>query len=151
MSRTETFWKPCRAKSRSAAPKTAAFVAAWVSSSRFWGASFVMWSVIWPRLAGELLHGLLKPTEGQREHAVAHQLFDDADRGRVVPMPLGGRVQPDHVLVDVGHAVQPDGAGFLVPVLHRAAGIGDFVGAHGRVADEDDLVVVREFVEHVPG
>src|SRR5437899_7363828 len=100
MSRTETFWNPCRANSRSAALNTAALVAAWASSlSRVSGASFVRLSLMRPRLAGELLHGLLETGQGQRVHPVAYQLFDDPDRGRVVPVPLGGRVQPDHVLV----------------------------------------------------
>src|SRR4051812_44518432 len=36
-------------------------------------------------------------------------------------------------------------------MLDRAAGVGDLVGAHRGVADEDDLPVVAELVEHVPG
>ena len=42
-----------------------------------------------------------------------------------------------------GQAFQPGGAGFLVVVLDGPALHGDFVGAHGRVSDEDRLVVLR--------
>ena len=36
-------------------------------------------------------------------------------------------------------------------MLHTAAGLGDLVGGHGGVADEDDLVVVAVLVEQVQG
>src|ERR1700744_5391482 len=124
MSRTETFWKPRRANSRSAAAKTAALVAAWSCPSGGSKAP-VSKSLIASRLAGELLHGLLQALERQRVHAIPHQLFDQADGGRVVPVPLGRRIQPDHALEDGRDPVFLDGAGLLVPVLHRAARIGD--------------------------
>ena len=49
----------------------------------------------------------------------------------------------------VGDALHPDRAGLLVPMFDAAARIGDLVGAHGRVADEDHLVVGGELVQHV--
>ncbi len=34
-------------------------------------------------------------------------------------------------------------------MLDRATGVGDFVGTHRRVADDDHLMVVAEFVQDV--
>src|SRR3990167_2343330 len=104
MSRTETFWNPCSAKRRSAALNTAALVAACASSVS--GGSVMRGSVMRipkalpesrpiARSARQLLHGLLEPVDGEREHPVAHQLLHHPDRVRVVPMPFGGGVQPD--------------------------------------------------------
>src|SRR5688572_25245323 len=66
-------------------------------------------------------HGLFQAGERGGVHAVVHQLFDDLDRLAVLPDFLGLRVQPDALVVDVGDALYPDRAGFLVEVLDRAA------------------------------
>src|SRR5690349_114775 len=103
MSRTETFWKPCRANSRSAALNTACLVAAWASSvsSRWIGESVMriredrQQLTRSARLPGKLLHRFVEPVDGEWEHPVAHQLLHHPNRGRVVPVALGGRVQPD--------------------------------------------------------
>ena len=50
-----------------------------------------------------------------------------------------------------GDALQPDRAGLLIDVLDRAAGYHDFILTHRSVADEHHLVIVRVFVQHVPG
>src|SRR5690606_3303333 len=60
-------------------------------------------------------------------------------------------IEPDQALIDVDDALQPDRAGFFVPVLDAAARIGDLVGAHGGVADEDDAIVAWKLVQDVPG
>ena len=60
------------------------------------------------------------------------------------------RVDPDRMREFVDDTLHPDRAGLLVPVLDRAAGIGDLVGAHGGVADEDHPVVRAVGVQHVP-
>src|SRR5262245_44549959 len=60
------------------------------------------------------------------------------------------RIEPNHALVHVRETLQPDRAGLFVPVLDRTARIGDFVWTHRRVADEDDAIVARIFVQHVP-
>ena len=77
------------------------------------------------------------------------RLLDQRDRLAVIPELFGLRIEPDGVRPGVEQAAQPDGAGFLVPVLDAAAGLEDFVGAHRRVADEDQLVVGAVFVHHV--
>src|SRR5690606_20638979 len=66
-------------------------------------------------------------------------------------MPLGDGVDPDAVLVNLRYALKPDATRLLIPVFHRPARIGDFIGGHGGVADKDDLVVGGIFVKYVPG
>src|SRR3954453_22909549 len=102
-------------------------------------------------LAAQRPSGLVEAGEGQREHAVVHQLADDLGRGGVVPILLRRRVEPYCARIGVGEPLHPDRARFLVEMLDRAAGMGDLIGAHRGVADEDELIVVAEFVEHVPG
>ena len=65
-------------------------------------------------------------------------------------MFLRNGIKPDTVLVSIRDALQPNDAGLLVHMLHRAADVGDLVRAHGRVPNEDHLVVGRVGVEHVP-
>src|SRR3954453_11061463 len=102
-------------------------------------------------LAAQRPSGLVEAGEGQREHAVVHQLADDLGRGGVVPILLRRRVEPYCARIGVGEPLHPDRARFLVEMLDRAARMGDLVGAHRGVADEDELPVVAELVEHVPG
>ncbi len=45
--------------------------------------------------------------------------------------------------------VHPNRARLRIPVLHRAAGGDDFVGAHGRVADEDEPRIGRKTANDV--
>ena len=65
-------------------------------------------------------------------------------------MALIERVEPNGMLVDFCDALQPQAARLLVHVLDRAAGDGDLVRAHRRVADEDDLVVGGIGIQHLP-
>ena len=60
-------------------------------------------------------------------------------------------IEPDGVRVDAGDALEPCCAGLVVHVLDGAADVGDLVGAHRGVADEDDLVVGGIGVQHLPG
>ena len=60
-------------------------------------------------------------------------------------------IEPDCPRIDAKDALHPQAARFLVPMLDAAAGIGDLVGAHGRITDEDDFVVGRVGVQHLPG
>ena len=53
--------------------------------------------------------------------------------------------------IGAGDALEPDRARLLIDVLDRAAGHHDLVRRHRGVADEHHLVVVRIFMQHVPG
>ena len=92
-------------------------------------------------LPAEFAGHLVDALDRQREHAAFHQFANHADRGGVRPALLGSGVEPGGAAVMAGQALQPAPAGFLVPVFHAAAGLDDLVGAHGGVADEDQLVV----------
>ena len=81
----------------------------------------------------------------------ADQFTDELDRASVFPRAFLGRVQPDKVGITLDEALDPDAAGFLVPMLDRAAGIGDLVGAHRGIANDDDFVLRGVLVQHVPG
>src|SRR3546814_10025994 len=87
-------------------------------------------------LARQLAHRVVEAGEGQRIHAVVHQLLDHLDRLGVAPMRLGHRVQPHRGGIDVGHPLYPHRASFLVEMLDAAARMADLIGAHRRVADE---------------
>src|SRR5437870_12126225 len=69
----------------------------------------------------------------------------------VAPVLLALRVQPYCIGPLLQQAAEPDAAGLRVPVLDRAAGMGDLVRAHRGVTDDDDLVVRPVFVEQVEG
>src|SRR3546814_18332334 len=80
-----------------------------------------------------------------------HKGSEEADGlGRSLRL-RAGRVQPDGRWVGVYHPLHPHGAGLLVEMLDRTAGMADLIGDHRGVADEDEFIVVAEFVEHVPG
>src|SRR3546814_5890917 len=72
-------------------------------------------------LARQLAHRVVEAGEGQRIHAVVHQLLDHLDRLGVAPMRLGHRVQPHRGGIDVGHPLYPHRARFLVEMLDAAA------------------------------
>src|SRR5580693_3705588 len=55
----------------------------------------------------ELAHRGVETAQRERVHAPVHELGDQTDRRCVFPVLLGHRVQPDAVLVDAGHAVEP--------------------------------------------
>src|SRR5690606_34617231 len=102
-------------------------------------------------LLGELPHGLLEAADGDGVHPAAHDLLDHGDRLAVLPDALGLRVEPGVLGEALDEPTQPDGARLLVVVLHRAAGLEDLVGAHRRIAHEDQPVVGVELAQDVPG
>ena len=55
------------------------------------------------------------------------------------------------MLAEIGQALHPDAAGLGVPMLHAAAGLEDFVGAHGRIAHEDEFVIAAIGAQQVEG
>ena len=69
----------------------------------------------------------------------------------MAPIPLRGGIEPDQMRIGVGRARHPGGAALRVPVLHRAAGLADLIGAHGGVAHEHRLVVAPIGVQHLGG
>src|SRR3546814_4906775 len=52
-------------------------------------------------------------------------------------------------MIDFGQALHPDGARLLVEMFDRSALLHDFIGAHRCIADEHQLIVGAELVEHV--
>src|SRR5690606_2194545 len=100
-------------------------------------------------LLGQVLHAFFQALQGQRVHAVFDQFAYQTGGSGVVPGVLGVGVDPDDLLEFLGEALHPDVAGFLVPVLDAAAGLGDFVGRHGRIADKHHLVVGAVLVQQV--
>src|SRR5438105_1500316 len=109
------------------------------------------WGATSMALLRQHLHRPLQSLERGRIHPPVHQLSYDADRLAVAPDFLRLRVEPDALRVHISDALDPYRAGLLVEVLHGAAGLQDLVGTHRRVADEDHLVVVPVFVQHLPG
>ena len=67
----------------------------------------------------------------------------------VIPQGFVLRIDPDGIGVHIQHALQPSRTRFLVGVLDTAAGEGDFIRAHGGVADENHFVVVGKGAQHV--
>ena len=102
-------------------------------------------------LARQRPHGVVEAVEGERIHPVADQLADQLDRHGVLPVLLRHRVDPREPRIGAHQPLQPDLAGLLVPVLHRAAGHGDLVRAHRGVADHHHLGISRIGVQQVPG
>src|ERR1700722_8521030 len=66
-------------------------------------------------------------------------------------MLLRDRIEPYRVRIGARDAFEPDRARFFIDVLDRAARHHDLVRRHRGVADEHHFVVVRIFVQHVPG
>src|SRR5690554_5108891 len=48
-------------------------------------------------------------------------------------------------------ALKPGRTSLFVPVLNRTASMGNFIGCHGGIAHEDNLVVWRILMKDVPG
>src|SRR6202048_4872023 len=95
-------------------------------------------------------HRSIQALQCKRVHAAAHELPDERDRLRVVPLVLGHWIKPDAGRVGTRHALHPERAGFRIEVLDRAARNHDLVGRHGCVPDKNHLVVVRIPMQHVP-
>src|SRR3954447_11747267 len=83
----------------------------------------------------QLPHAAVDAVEGQREHALFHQLADHADAGRAAPVSLRHRVQPHRLRIGVEQAAQPGLARLVVPALDAAAFLLDLIGTHAGVAD----------------
>src|SRR5438270_775013 len=102
-------------------------------------------------LPHQFLHRSFQTLYRDREHALREQPADDGGRFRIVPMLLRHRIEPHRVRISLCDALEPDRSGLLIDMLDRAAGDHDLVRRHRGVADEYHLVVVRIFMQHVPG
>src|SRR6201994_1692463 len=98
-----------------------------------------------------ILYRTFESFDGDRIHALREDAADDGGRFRIVPVLLRHRIEPHRMRIGADDAIEPDRAGLLVEMLDRTARHHDLVGRHRGVADEHDLVVVRIFVQHVPG
>jgi len=112
--------------------------------------------VVGPPVAGsaslaQMAHRIFQPLQGQRKHVLTDQLLDQGNALAVLPDALGFRVDPGKLRKRVGQPLQPLRARLGVVVLHTATGLQDFVGAHGGVADKDQLVVLVVLADDVPG
>src|SRR5438552_7707530 len=81
----------------------------------------------------------------------SHDFPEYADRLAVGPDLLRLGIEPDRPGVQLQHPLEPHRARLVVRVLDRAARLQDLVGAHGRVPDEDELIVVPVLVHDVEG
>src|ERR1700751_1602001 len=88
----------------------------------------------------EAAHCAVEAVEGQRKHAVLGDAADHPDAGRAGPVFLRHRIEPHCPRIDLEQAAQPDLARLVVPTLNAAALLFDLIGAHARVADENDSV-----------
>src|SRR6202167_3987790 len=102
-------------------------------------------------LPHQFLHRAFKTFDRDRKHTIRKQPPDDGGGFRIVPVFLRHRIEPDRVRIGTRDAIEPDRPGLFIDVLDRAAGHHDFVGRHRGVADKHYLVVVRIFMQHVPG
>src|SRR6266571_4212264 len=102
-------------------------------------------------LFGESAHRAFQALDRRRVHSPSHDFPEYADRLAVRPDLLGLGVEPDGPGVHLQHALQPHRAGLVVRILDRASRLQDLVRAHGRVADEDELIVVAVLVHDVGG
>ena len=94
-------------------------------------------------------HRVFKALEREREHALAHQLLNDGNALPVLPHALRFGVDPSVFGEGVCEALQPLGTGFFIVVFHTATGLQDLVRAHGRIPDEDQLVVLVVLAQDV--
>src|SRR5690606_17878654 len=76
-------------------------------------------------LLGQLPHGLLEAADRDRVHPATHDLLDDRNRLAVFPHAFRLGVEPGVLGEALDEAAQPDGAGLLVVVFHRSAGLED--------------------------
>src|ERR1700682_5114053 len=93
----------------------------------------------------------LEAVEGEWKHPRPEYLQHDLRRARVAPRALRLGVEPDRVPIGVDQALEPRGAGLVVHVLDAAARLHDFVGTHGRVADQDQPPVRSVLVQKIEG
>src|SRR5882757_3686503 len=103
------------------------------------------------RLPHQFLHRAFEAFDRDRVHPLREQPAQDGGGFGVIPVLLRHRIEPHRMRIGARDALDPDRAGLLVDVLDRAAGHHDLVRRHRGVADEHHLVVVRVFVQHVPG
>src|SRR5208282_6183017 len=94
----------------------------------------------WRPLA-QRLYRLIQACERQRVHAPLGKLPNQRDRGTLPPARLGLRIDPDEFRVGLHQALEPDAPRLGIPMLDAAARIGDLVRAHGRIADQYELVI----------
>ena len=66
------------------------------------------------------------------------------------PEALRRRVQPHRAGVNIHHTLEPHAAGLFIPMFHRRACMHNLIGRHGRIPDENNLIVGRVFVQHIP-
>src|SRR6266851_8460328 len=92
------------------------------------------------RLPRQLTHSAVDAVESEGEHAVLHQRPDHADAGGAAPVFRWHRVEPDRLRIGAEEAAHPGLARLVVPALDAAALLGDLVGAHAGIADQDGLV-----------
>ncbi len=71
------------------------------------------------RLFAQHTHRIFQPFEGEREHAVANQLLDDADALAVLPHTQWLGVDPSELRVGVCESLNPLRTGFFVVALYR--------------------------------
>ena len=100
---------------------------------------------------GQRLHRRLDAVGRQREHPPLENLGDHLGRLRIGPVLLRSRIDPDRARPGRDRPLQPHPAGLRIEVLDRAARRDDLVGAHRRVADEDDAIVAPVGVDEVAG
>ena len=80
---------------------------------------------------------LSRPSRLSGIHAALHQAAQNLQGMDMLPAPFRPRIDPDGALEMADQSLHPDLARLLVPMLDRAAGLRDLIGAHGGVADED--------------
>ena len=92
-------------------------------------------------LTAEFFHRLIKTAQCQLEHALrTDQLTDQLDGAGIFPGAFLDWIQPDKVRISLDKTLDPETAGLVVPVLDRAAGIGDLINIEvSRQADKTRL------------
>lgn len=96
-------------------------------------------------------HRFPQSPQRHRKHPFLHEHAEHF--GGFVESPIAFRIgiDPGHRRKLILHAIEPDEAGLLIPVLDAAADMGKLVGRHGGVANKDDFVVLGVAIEEAPG
>src|SRR5450830_433012 len=115
------------------------------------GGAMPPWILCCVFLFTEQAHALFQAIDRERKHAITHQLPHYPYRLAVLPQAFLLGIEPDEFREGCRETRQPDRARFLVVVLDRATMLQDFIGAHGGVADKNQLGVGRVFAQYVPG
>src|SRR5450432_3185477 len=102
-------------------------------------------------LPHQFLHRAFETFDRDREHTLRKQPANEGGGFRIVPVPLRHRIEPNRMRIGAGDALEPDRSSLFVDMLDRSAGHHDLVRRHRGIADEHHLVVVRIFMQHVPG